>query len=582
MFKKIRRRLHDGSLNELIKETRWIYRYAKKYKKAVFIYILIGLVTTCLSLGTAVIFKYLVNYLVQRTSGNIFFNAEIFFVGTFYVLLNLSNILFGALCKRYSVKVNVRINNEIRSDVFGHFMNIEWESLQQYHSGDLLNRINSDVNTVAGTVLGWFPNLIIKSAQFIFAFIIIVCNDWTTALFALIGAPATIIVSRLFLGKMRKYNKQMREVNSNLTSFTEESLQNMQSVKAFNLVDSFRTKLNQIQKIYYDTSVAYNRISVVSSTAISITSLFVSVLCLAWGSFRVWTMAISLGTMVLFIQLAGYLTSAISGLINLVPSAIESTVAAQRIMTILELPSEDTGERDRAEALKKSGSPISILLENLDASYLRGEPVLNSVTLKIVPGEMIAIVGPSGSGKTTLFRLLLGLLPPKEGTAKLFAKNGDAMEISPSTRCLFSYVPQDSVIFSGTVADTLRLSCPDASDDELWEALSAACADGFVRSMPEGIHTHIGERGSGLSGGQNQRLAIARALLSDAPILLLDEVTSALDLETEDRVLENILSYRGEKTCVVATHRPSVLKNCKRIYKIVDGKLSDVTSQYRQ
>ena len=181
------------------------------------------------------------------------------------------------------------------------------------------------------------------------------------------------------------------------------------------------------------------------------------------------------------------------------------------------------------------------------------------------PHEMIAIVGPSGSGKTTLFRLLLGLLRPTGG-------GGEALDVSPSTRCCFAYVPQDNVIFSGTVAETLRLVRPDAPEEALWAALRAACAEDFVRSLPGGLDCPLRERGGSLSEGQNQRLAIARAILADAPILLLDEVTSALDLETEQRVLENIAALPG-KTCILSTHRPSVLSLCSRVYRLHNAAL---------
>ena len=184
---------------------------------------------------------------------------------------------------------------------------------------------------------------------------------------------------------------------------------------------------------------------------------------------------------------------------------------------------------------------------------------------------MVAIVGPSGSGKTTLFRILLGLLQPTEGSAVLIGPE-ECVPLSPSTRSLFSYVPQDNVIFSGTIADTLRLVRPDATDDQLYDALRIACAEDFVRNLPDGLYSSLKERGSSLSVGQNQRLAIARAILADAPILLLDEVTSALDLETEQKVLKNIAELKG-KTCIISTHRPSVLSLCNHIYRIKDQKL---------
>ena len=206
-----------------------------------------------------------------------------------------------------------------------------------------------------------------------------------------------------------------------------------------------------------------------------------------------------------------------------------------------------------------------------DSSYQSQSLILDDLELNIHAGETVAVVGPSGSGKTTLFRILLGLLNPTAGAAELVCGE-ERIPLSPSTRCMFAYVPQDNVIFSGTIADTLRLVKPDATDEEIHRALRLACAEDFVSALPNGIHTALKERGSTLSIGQNQRLAIARAILADAPILLLDEVTSALDLETEEKVLQNIASLR-DKTCIISTHRPSVLSLCDRIYRIRKRKL---------
>ena len=201
--------------------------------------------------------------------------------------------------------------------------------------------------------------------------------------------------------------------------------------------------------------------------------------------------------------------------------------------------------------------------------------MLDDLTLTISPKEMIAVVGPSGSGKTTLFRILLALLSPTGGTAELVA--GELrVPLSPATRSLFSYVPQDNVIFSGTVADTLRLVRPEATDDELYAALRVACAEDFVRALPQGLYSELRERGGSLSVGQNQRLAIARAVLKDAPVLLLDEATSALDVATERQVLRNLMTGRPNRTVIVTTHRPSVWGMFRRVYRIVDRQVREL------
>lgn len=578
IFQKVTKRVRDGTLKEIGRETRWIYYHTRAYRKAVLTYVLLGLLSTGLSMVSALASKELVNSIVLLGAEG-YGGRRIAAVGFAVVFLAALGILLNAFISRYSARINLRVSNELRAEVFDTFLRTDWESLQQYHSGDLLSRVNTDVTNVANSVLGWLPTLIIKLAQFIASLAIILCYDPTMAAFALLTAPFTLVAAKPFVSKMRIFSKEMRTVNSEMTAFHEEALQNVQSIKAFNLVDPFTDRLKQVQSRYYDTALRFNRFSVVNSSILSAAGLLVSYLCLGWGAYRLWRGYIDFGTMVLFIQLAGYLSSALSALIKLVPSAIECTVSAQRIMTIFDLPQEKVEGLAEVEALKKE--KFSLCLDKLRFSYQNRSLVLDALELSVSPGEMIAIVGPSGSGKTTLFRILLALLHPSDGTAELVS--GELhVPLSPATRSLFSYVPQDNVIFSGTIADTLRLVRPSATDEEIYAALKVACADTFVRALPQGIYSTLQERGGSLSVGQNQRLAIARAVLADAPILLLDEVTSALDMETEEKVLKNIAALPN-KTCILSTHRPSVLSLCDRVYRIRDAQLTQLSKdEYRK
>lgn len=572
IFQRITKRVRDGTLKEIGRETRWIYYHTRAYRNAVLAYVLLGLLSTGLSMVSALASKELVNSIVLLGAEG-YGGKRIAAIGFVVVFLAAIGILLNAYINRYGAKINLRVSNELRAEVFDTFLRTDWESLQQYHSGDLLTRVNTDVTNVANSVLGWIPTLIIKLAQFIASLVVILCFDPTMAVFALITAPLTLIAAKPFVSKMRVLSKEMRTVNSEMTAFHEEALQNVQSIKAFNLVDPFTDRLKRVQSRYYDTALRFNRFSVVNSSLLSAVGLLVSYLCLGWGAYRLWRGNIDFGTMVLFIQLAGYLAAALSALIKLVPSAIECTVSAQRIMTIFDLPQEKFEGLAEVEALKKE--KFSLCLDKLRFSYQNRSLVLDALELSVSPGEMIAIVGPSGSGKTTLFRILLALLHPSEGTAELVS-GALHVPLSPATRSLFSYVPQDNVIFSGTIADTLRLVRPSATDEELYAALKVACADTFVRALPQGIYSTLQERGSSLSVGQNQRLAIARAVLADAPILLLDEVTSALDMETEEKVLKNIAALPN-KTCILTTHRPSVLSLCDRVYRIRDAQLTQLS-----
>ena len=567
VIKKIIEKYKSGAFREMWNETKWLYSYAAKYKWLIVIYIVIGLFATGLALAASLVTKNLIN---EVLGGKISAAAV-----ALYVFLGLSGIAVSALNRRLSAKISLRVNNEIRADVFGKFISTTWEEVSAFHSGDLLNRINGDVSTVADSVIGWIPSVTIKSAQFIGAIAIICYYDAAMALLSLISIPAAALISSLLLRKMRSYGTKIREAGSELMSFFEESLQNIQTVKAFGLSQSLDGRLAQLQKIYYDTSLEYNALSVKVTSGMSVLGLFVSYLCMGWCIFRLFTGAIDIGTMVLFIQLSSYLSSSISSLISSVPTVISATVSAGRIISVLNLPREEEDESLAAREIADFGEAPEIEFRDVSFGYKNGGKVFSEVDLTVAPGEFAAFVGPSGGGKTTLLRLLLGLVKPQSGKATLSAK-GKAAEISSATRRIFTYVPQEKAMFSGTVAEMLRLFSPEATDEEINAALKAACAYDFVAALPEGINTPLGERGAGFSEGQNQRLAIARAVLRKAPVLLLDEATSALDLETERRVLENITALCRGKTLIVMTHRESVLPLCDSVYRISGGKVEKV------
>lgn len=567
VIKKIIEKYKSGAFREMWNETKWLYSYAAKYKWLIVIYIVIGLFATGLALAASLVTKNLINEVI---GGKISAAAV-----ALYVFLGLSGIAVSALNRRLSAKISLRVNNEIRADVFGKFISTTWEEVSAFHSGDLLNRINGDVSTVADSVIGWIPSVTIKSAQFIGAIAIICYYDAAMALLSLISIPAAALISSLLLRKMRSYGTKIREAGSELMSFFEESLQNIQTVKAFGLSQSLDGRLAQLQKIYYDTSLEYNALSVKVTSGMSVLGLFVSYLCMGWCIFRLFTGAIDIGTMVLFIQLSSYLSSSISSLISSVPTVISATVSAGRIISVLNLPREEEDESLAAREIADFDEAPEIEFRDVSFGYKNGGKVFSEVNLTVAPGEFAAFVGPSGGGKTTLLRLLLGLVKPQSGKATLSAK-GKTTEISSVTRRIFTYVPQEKAMFSGTVAEMLRLFSPEATDEEINAALKAACAYDFVAALPEGINTPLGERGAGFSEGQNQRLAIARAVLRKAPVLLLDEATSALDLETERRVLENITALCRGKTLIVMTHRESVLPLCDSVYRISGGKVEKV------
>ncbi|KIR02100.1 hypothetical protein P261_00914 [Lachnospiraceae bacterium TWA4] len=288
--------------------------------------------------------------------------------------------------------------------------------------------------------------------------------------------------------------------------------------------------------------------------------------------FRLWTRDITYGTMTLFLQQRGNLSGAFNSLISIIPGFLNSSISAHRIRELVELPKEvHISKSSDLDAYIQDG--FTIQMKDLDFSYIQGKKVITQSEFIAKPGEIVALVGPSGEGKTTMIRLILGLIHPERGQAIILSKDGQEVELNADTRHLFAYVPQGNTILSGTIAENMRVVKEDATDEEIIEALKTACAWDFVEKMPDTINCSIGERGRGFSEGQTQRIAIARAILRNAPILLLDEATSALDVTTERQVLRNIIKQSPNKTCIVTTHRPSVLNMCQRVYRVMETKV---------
>lgn len=577
-IKRIIQKLKKGFLKEIFEELLWICGYGARYKGAILWYIFLGIFGTGMSLGASMLSKTIIDTVTGHDSGAIVPAA------VFYVLMTLFRIGSGALTNRISTIIEIKVDQEIRADVYDKVMQADWESMSDYHSGDLLNRVDNDVSSVSSAVIGWVPDFVTRTVQFAGTLCIILYYDPTLAVLALVSAPVTLAVSRALMTRMRSFNKKMREVSSTVMTFNEESFQNIQVIKSFGLTDMYGGKLREVQKNYRDVRLAYNKFSIATSSFMTLVGTAVSIACYGWGVYRLWSGHITYGTMTLFLQLAGSLSGSFSSLVALVPSAISAATAAGRIMALTELKKERREDDEAvAEFLKeKAADGVTVRAKQIDFSYKTGDKVFSKADFLAKPGEIVALVGPSGEGKTTMLRVLLGIVNVQDGTVSV-SGGGESFNVSASTRKLFTYVPQGNTMFAGTVAENLRIMKPDATDGELDKVLKLACAYDFVYRSEDGLNTKLKERGGGFSEGQIQRLSIARALLSDAPILLLDEATSALDVATERKVLRNIMDAQSHRTCIVTTHRPSVLGICRRVYRISGGSINKVDeSEVRQ
>ena len=567
-LQKVKRKIEEGALEEFAREARWVWGYIRRYRSIVAVHILLGVLGILMGLGTSVASKYLIDAVTGYKTGTIATAAAVM------AGMMLGNILMKSMASRIGAAVNIRVQNEIQAEVFACILATDWESLDRYRSGDLLNRLTSDVGAVSSGVNSFIPSLISSGVQFVGALAIMLYFDPTMAVIALLGIPVSAGCSRILLGKMRRYNREMKAISSDTMSFYEDSLANLTSVKAFDITDIFYEKMTALQQKYRDEYLTYNRFSVRTTAFMSLVGMLVSAGCFGWGVYRLWTGAISYGSMTMFLQLSSTLSSAFSALIGLVSSAVSISTSAGRIMDVVQLPAE---ELEHTRDFRRE-EQLTISMRGVGFAYQNGEEVLRDVDFTAGSGDLVALTGPSGEGKTTMLRMLLGLVRPQKGEAVLSCDE-ERYPLSAATRSAFGYVPQGNSMFTGTIRENLRMTRPEATDGELEHVLRIVCAWDFVKELPGGLDYTVGGRGKGLSEGQAQRLAVARALLCGAPILLLDEATSALDEGTEEQMLQNLMESGLVRTCILVTHRPGTLRFCTRQYRVQEGRVWEETRE---
>lgn len=567
-------------LSDLKYELKWLISISGCYKKEIFIITLISIIKTIFSLTISIFLKRAIDIVTGVSTENVLS------VAIFAGLLMLSNIGFSAISSRISTKISIKIQNELQLNVYKSIFSAQWESLRDYRKGDLIDRINSDVNSVSSGVLSWWPNILTILTQFIYAFILIVSNDVIMALIALMTAPISAFSSRLMIRKMHTHNLKIKELNADMMSYQDDSFHNLQYIKSFGISHIINQKLSEKQNKYKEENLNYNKVTITMNIVMGILSLIITFVSYAWGIFRLWEGYITYGTMVMFLQLAFTLTNSFNSLLKVVPTTINLGTSASRIIAIETLPKENVipTEKENLFIEKSYKTGVDIYCENVTFNY-SDEPNVNIIensTCTIRKGETIAIIGDSGIGKTTFFRLVLGLLNCVDGSISLENIDGDRIKVGASTRKLFAYVPQGNTIIGGTIAENLRLIKQDATDKEIIDALKMSCAYDFVSKLPNGINSYIGESGKGFSEGQIQRISIARALIKDAPVLLFDEVTSALDEETELKLLENIKTNLKTKTIIFVTHRLNALQISDKIFKVENKRFKLVNYRIKE
>jgi len=564
----------DGTFSEIWADWKWIWGYTKRYRRAVWFYTILGVASSTLGLVSAVASKYSIDIITGYDSDHLWF------IVTVMVASALVGLLLRSVTSRISTKISLRVNNDIQAQVFDRLLGADWRSLNAFASGDLLSRLSTDVGSVSSSAIRWLPDLIVTAYTFAATLAVILHYDWVMALLALASAPFLLLTSRRLIRGMRTHQQEVRQVGSRLMSYETETLYNLDAIKGFGITGRYGRGFRRRQEEFRRASLDYNLFSIRTEILLSLLGSAVQMTAFGYCLYLLWSGKILYGTMTLFLSQGAKLSSAFNALVRTVPSFLSASVSARRIRDLYALEPEPVLPDDGLDSLASQGFTVAV--EDAGYAYVPHQPVLTHADFRAAPGETVALVGPSGGGKTTMIRLLLGLIRPAEGRAYLQAADGRQVEVNAGLRRYFSYVPQGNTLLSGTIADNLRMVKPDASDAQLRAALEAACAWDFVSAMDGGLDASVGEHGHGLSEGQAQRIAIARALLRDAPVLLLDEATSALDVATERTILRNLAARYPHKTCIVTTHRPTVISLCRRVYQVSSGCLRLLDSDEAQ
>ncbi len=547
------------------KPTRWLLKTSKSERIKLIILIVANAFFSALSIAFAVAMKQIIDGAETGNTSKLITHAIV--IGTIVALQFLFRLLINGLTEHVCGKLEMTY----KSRIFSKILEKKQDKITAYHSGELMNRLTSDVTVVAEGITSIVPSVVAAVVRLVCAVAALVVLDWIFAVaFTVVGILVFLIIS-LLKGKLKSLHKRTQETDGVVRSYMQECIENLLAVKVFSVNDKIEERADQLQKENFKIKMKRRNYAVLSHASYNLIFSLGYIFALIYGAIMILNYpgsTFSFGSLTAVLQLVNNVQVPFMSLSSVFPKYYAMIASAERLMEIENVESESIQAKcDRDDIYSKLKG---IAINDVSFTYGR-DRVLDRANLYINKGDFVVISGTSGIGKSTLIKLILGVYPVAGGALQLDLTDGQ-MPLDASTRTLFSYVPQGNMIFSGTLKDNVAFIKRDATDEEIENALRISCADQFISELPKGLETIVGENGVGLSEGQVQRIAIARALIANAPIMLLDEATSALDEETEKRLLNN-LSELKDITLIIISHKKSAFNICNRKIKIKDKRV---------
>lgn len=470
-----------------------------------------------------------------------------------------------ALFRHLKEKLNATLDRSWKKYLLHILFHAEYEDVAPYHSGELVNRLSNDIRIMNDGLLSALPNFAALLTRLIAAVVVLV--SLTPALgVAIVGVGVLVLIATaLMRRRLKELHKRVSEADGKVAGFMQEALEKLMLVQAMDISSEVESRVEILLDQRFDAQRVRKNVSLVANTGVSIFSNVASFAALVFCTYLLLNGRMTFGELTAVTQLVNQLRMPMVNLSGIFPQYVAMTAAAERLMELETLGNKPEPECLDAAVLYREMECVGA--ENLTFSYDR-DVVLSDAEFTLPKGAFAVVTGPSGVGKSTVLKLMLGIFKSKQGQLYIDGSSGK-IPLDRSTRRMFAYVPQGNLLFSGTLRENLLIVKPEATEEEIRRATYVSAMDEYLDQLPLGLDTVLGENSAGLSEGQSQRLAIARAILGDAPILLLDEATSALDAATEELVLARIRALPG-KTCIAVTHRPAAVSLADCEIKIQD------------